>query len=163
MNWLRQGTHNPRVYLRGAEGEDFRTERKKGGFSLVEAMMGAGVLTLVLAGCFNGLGQSILISENVKSYNFSAQLLQCEMETVRALQWDEVASLGNGSFDPTVYFTNVPLRDYSCQRLISNKGSDQKEIRLTVTWKDLRGISHSREFVSYYSKEGLSDYYYRAL
>lgn len=163
MNWLKPGHQNPRIYLHRSEGEDFRTERKKRGFSLVEAMMGAGVLTLVLAGCFNGLGQAILISENVKSYNFAAQLLQSEMETVRALQWDEVVSLGDGSFDPTEHFTNIPLRDYICQRLISDNGSDQKEIRLSVTWKDLRGISHSREYVSYYSKEGLSDYYYRAL
>jgi len=163
MNKHRQGSQSPRISLRGAKGEDFRTGREQRGFSLVESMMGATVLTLVLAGCFSGLGQALLISENVKSYNFAAQLLQSEMETVRALQWGEVNSLGNGSFDPTKYFSNVPLRDYSCQRLISNKSSDQKEIRLIVTWMDLKGISHSREYVSYYTKGGLSDYYYRAL
>ena len=163
MNWHRPGSQSLRVYLRGAEGDDFRAGRKQGGFSLVESMMGATVLTLVLAGCFSGLGQALSISENVKSYNFATQLLQSEMETVRALQWGEVNSLGNGSFDPTKYFSNIPLRDYSCRRLISNKSSDQKEIRLIVTWKDMNGISHSREYVSYYSKGGLNDYYYRAL
>ena len=140
-----------------------RYAQSKRGFSLVEAMMGAGVLTMVLAGCFSGLGQALLMSENVRSYDFASQLLQSEMESVRSLQWAEVDSLGSGSFDPSVYFTDNPMRDISCQRVISDKNAWQKEIRLSVTWKDFKGISRSREFVSYYSKEGLSDYYYRAL
>ena len=140
-----------------------RYSLSKRGFSLVEAMMGASVLTLVLAGCFSGLGQALLISENVKSYDYASQLLQSEMESVRSLQWDEVDSLGSGSFDPSVYFTNNPMRDMDCQRILSDKNAWQKEIRLSVTWNDFRGISHSREYVSYYTKEGLSDYYYRAL
>ncbi len=140
-----------------------RFAQSKRGFSLVEAMMGATVLTMVLAGCFSGLGQALLMSENVKSYDFASQLLQSEMESVRSLQWDEVDSLGSGSFDQSVYFTNNPMRDIDCQRVLSDKNAWQKEIRLSVSWKDFRGISHSREYVSYYSKEGLSDYYYRAL
>ena len=137
---------------------------KKKGFSLVEFMVGSGVMTLVLAGCFSGIGQALQISENVKSGNFAAQILQSEMDEIHTLQWNEVNQLpSSGNFDPKAYFSIIPLRDYSCQRSITDLGSLQKEIRLTVSWTDLKGLSHDREYVTYYTKDGLYDYTYRAL
>ena len=141
-----------------------RNPGKKKGFSLVEFMVGSGVMTLVLAGCFSGIGQALLISENVKSGNFAAQILQSEMDEIHPLQWDEVDQLpSSGIFNPKAYFSIIPLREYSCQRSITDLGSFQKEIRLAVSWTDLKGISHSREYVTYYTKDGLYDYTYRAL
>ena len=121
-------------------------------------------MTLVLAGCFSGIGQALLISENVKSSNFAAQVLLSEMDEIHTMQWTEVDQLpSSGSFDPKAYFSIVPLRDYNCQRAVTNLGSLQKEIRLTVSWKDLKGLSQDREYVTYYTKDGLYDYTYRAL
>ncbi len=145
-----------------------RAKRKsaqgKEGFSLVELMVGSTVLTLVLAGSFSGLGQALCISEVVQSSNFASQLLQSEMDEIHLMQWNEVNRLeGTSSFDPRKNFSSVPLRDYSCTRVISQKGSSQKEVRLTVGWTDLRGKPHNREYVTYYTKEGLFDYSYRTL
>ncbi len=140
------------------------SSRNKRGFSLVEFIMGSGVMTLVLAGCFSGLGQAILISENVKSGDFAAQILQCEMDKIHNLNWNEIDGLpGSATFDPKAYFTTIPLRDYSCQREINGIGSTQKEVRLSVAWTDLKGLKHNRELVTFYSKDGLFDYTYRAL
>ena len=155
-------------------------KKKSPGFSLVEFMVGSGVMTLVLdftlhnmgtmpgcsfrSFCFSGLGQALQISENVKSGNFAAQILQSEMGEIHTLQWNEVNQLpSTGNFDPKAYFSIIPLRDYSCQRSITDLGSLQKEIRLTVSWTDLKGLSHDREYVTYYTKDGLYDYTYRAL
>ena len=141
-----------------------RSTQDKKGFSLVELMVGSTVLTLVLAGSFSGLGQALCISEVVKSSNFAAQLLQSEMDEIHLLQWDEVDNLeGTSSFDPRKNFSTVPLRDYSCTRIISPKGSFQKEIRLIVGWTDLKGMPHNQEYVTYYTKDGLFDYSYRTL
>ena len=137
---------------------------EKEGFSLVEFMIGAGVMTLVLAGCFSGIGQALLISENVKSGNFAAQILQSEMDEIHTLQWNEVDQLpGSGYFNPKLYFPIIPLRDYICQRTVTDFWGLQKEIRLTVSWRDLKGLSHDREYVTHYTKDGLYDYTYRAL
>ena len=144
--------------------QDRCSTQDKKGFSLVELMIGSAVLTLVLAGSFSGLGQAICISEVVQSSNFAAQLLQSEMDEIHLLQWNEVAILeGTNSFDPRKNFSTVPLREYSCTRIVSPKGSFQKEIRLIVKWTDLRGKRHSQEYVTYYTKEGLFDYSYRSL
>ena len=99
-----------------------------------------------------------------KSGIFASQVLQSEMDEIHTMQWTEVDQLpSSGSFDPKAYFSIVPLRDYNCQRAVTNLGSFQKEIRLTVSWKDLKGLSHDREYVTYYTKDGLYDYTYRAL
>ncbi len=144
--------------------EDRRSTQDKKGFSLVELMVGSTILTFVLAGAFSGLGQALCISEVVQSSNFATQLLQSEMDEIHLLQWDEVANLqGESNFDPRKNFSTVPLRDYSCTRIVSSKGTSQKEIRLIVEWTDLRGIRHSNEYVTYYTKEGLFDYSYRSL
>ncbi len=144
--------------------EDRPSTRVKKGFSLVDVMVGSTILTLVLAGAFSGLGQAICITEVVQSSNFATQLLQSEMDEIHLLQWDEVANLqGKDTFDPRKNFSTVPLRDYSCTRIVSSKGTSQKEIRLIVEWTDMRGKRHSNEYVTYYTKEGLFDYSYRSL
>ena len=73
---------------------------KNGGFSLVEFMVGSGVMTLVLAGCFSGIGQAIVISENVESSNFATQILQSEIDEIHTMQWSEIEQLSNqGAFN----------------------------------------------------------------
>ncbi len=141
-----------------------RSRNSKKGFSLVEMMVGSAVLTLVLAGSFSGLGQALLIQENVQSSNFATQLLQSEMDEIHLLNWSEISRLqGTGNFDPRTNFSTVPLRDYTCTRVVSTLGTTQKEIRLEVGWTDMRGKTHSQSYVTYYTKDGLFDYSYRAL
>ena len=73
---------------------------RNGGFSLVEFMVGSGVMTLVLAGCFSGIGQAIVISENVESSNFATQILQSEIDEIHTMQWSEIEQLSNqGAFN----------------------------------------------------------------
>ena len=127
-------------------------------------MVGSTVLALVLAGSFSGLGQALLIEENVQSANFASQLLQSEMDDIHLMNWNEVSSLpGRGEFDPRKNFSTIPLRDYTCSRFVTSLGSAQKQIRLQVAWTDLRGRTHSQDYVTFYTKDGLFDYSYRSL
>ena len=126
--------------------------------------MGSSVLTLVLAGCFMGIGQAMIITENMRSSNFAAQVLEAEMENLRTGTWDDIAGMRESTtFRPSRYFTDVPLRDYRCTRSITSQGDSLKEIRLSVSWTDLKGVSHSRQTVTYYARNGLNDYFYRTI
>ncbi len=141
----------------------FSIQQKKG-FSLVELMVGSTVLALVLAGSFSGLGQALMIEENVQSSNFAAQLLQSEIDEIHLLNWTEISQLPRtGSFDPEKNFSKVPLRNSICTMTVTSKSSNQKEIRLQVGWTDMRGKSHSQDYVTYYTRNGLFDYSYRVL
>jgi hypothetical protein len=127
-------------------------------------MMGSSVLTLVLAGCFIGIGQAMVISENMKNSNFAAQVLDAEMESLRSKTWDEISEIRESStFRPTRYFETVNLRDWSCERTITEPSDNLKEIKLNISWTDLKGIAHSRQMFTYYARNGLSDYFYRAI
>ena len=138
--------------------------RREGGFTLVELMMGLAVMTAILAGCFNLLGQALLASERAQDFDFVSQLLQSEMESLRTLQWRQLQQLPSaGTFNPKSYFSIVPLRDYDCRRIITQRSGLQKEVRLRVRWTDMKGSRQSREYVSYFTKDGLYDYNYRAL
>jgi hypothetical protein len=127
-------------------------------------MMGTSVLTLVLAGCFAGMGQAMVLSENVKSSNFAAQALEAEMESLRTKTWDEINAMRETTrFRSSRYFGTVILRDGLYTRSITAQSDTMKEIRLSVTWTDLKGISHTRQSVTYYARNGLSDFFYRAI
>ncbi len=152
-----------KIGLRQERSNSHSAQNKKG-FSLVELMVGSTALALVLAGSFSGLGQAMLIEENVHSSNFASQLLQSEMDEIHLMNWTEVSNLsGKGTFNPEKTFSSIPLRSPSYTRIVSSLGSSQKQIRLQVAWTDLRGKSHSQDYVTFYTKDGLFDYSYRAL
>lgn len=139
---------------------------KKRGFTLVELMMGTSVLAVILAGCFSALGQALVVSENAKQSNFVTELLQCEMNDVLTLNWQGIKKLPKKEpFDPEKYFTKIPIKNYTCQRLVKNHATiaDLKEIRLIVTWDDFKSKTRSRELMTYYSRLGLNDNHYEAL
>ena len=149
-------------YFSPAEGS--QRDRRRGGYSLVELMVGSGALTMVMAGMFGALGQAAGLTENVRSAEFATQVLQIEMEEMLLMQWEGIEAMGQTStFDPGSYFAEVPLRNYTCARTITNLEANMKEVRLTVAWQDLRGMEHQREFVTYYSKNGLYDFDYTSL
>ncbi len=142
------------------------SHKKISGYSLIELMMGTAVLTVVLAGTFSALGQALTLSEKVQHANFVTELLQSELDKIETYNWNAIISLpASGTFDPNSYFTEVPLKNYTCTRTVQNHPSftNVKEIRFTVTWEDVKGRMHSRELVNYYSKGGMNDYYYEAL
>jgi hypothetical protein len=155
----RRNTQNAR---RWSEGKS--PWQREGGFSLVELMMGSSVLTLILAGCFLGFGQAMVISENMKSSNFAAQVLEAEMEKLREKTWAEIGEIREStSFNPARHFDKVVLRDYACNRSITDRSENLKQILLTVEWTDLKGMAHTRKMVTYYARNGMNDYFYRAI
>ena len=143
------------------QAEARQKRRRLGGYSLAELMVGSGALTLVMTGMFGALGQASGLAENVRSADFAAQTLLIEMEEVLLMQWEEIEAMGtNSSFDPGTYFSEIPLRNATCARKITDVDPNMKEIRLSISWQDLHGMVHDREFVTYYSKNGLYDFDY---
>ncbi len=139
--------------------------KEKKGYSLVEVMMGTGVMTVVLAGTFSAVGQGMLMSDGVKSEEVAIQVLQTEMEDLRTLSWEEIDRLPRRSrFDPMEHFSDFPFSNYNCHRIITPVNDSQKEIRVVFSWSPTKGRkTNRREFVSYFTKGGLYDFSYRAL
>jgi 3'-phosphoadenosine 5'-phosphosulfate sulfotransferase len=86
------------------------------------------------------------------------------METLRTFSWAEIEALpASGEFTPFSGVASFTIKNLECKRIVSTVKTDQKKIRLVVKWTDSRAVQHQRAYEAYYTKEGLSDYYSRAL
>lgn len=132
--------------------------------TLMELMIALVVLGGIVTTAILAMSQGFFATEYSRNLNRVSQILQTEMETIRTYSWAEIVALNpNTTFDPFNGTTTVKMRNLVCKRIITTEKTNQKRIRLVVTWTDSRAISHQRSYESLYTKEGLSDYYSRIL
>ncbi len=127
----------------------------RGGYSLVELMVGIMILGIVLASTFAGMKQGFFLLENTRANTQVAQVLQDEMENLRAMNWSSIEALSGES----EFFESYD--GYMGQRAISTLKEDQLQVVLSVSWTDTRGIEHLSNYISNFTKEGLNDFYSR--
>lgn len=142
--------------------------RRKSGkaFTIVEVMMASTVMAfalstsvLVIMGGF----KSIDVARNM---TLASQVLQSEMERIRLMDWGDIHALqGQQNVDlATVFTSNTAIAArFSLVRTVSDvtdKIGEMKLIVLQATWTNSSGRSVSRSFTTYYTKNGLYDYYY---
>ncbi len=137
---------------------------QKGGFSFIEVIVGIVVLSLATISVLGAIGRSYALIEIARDGMRVSQILQEEIEDIKTRTWSELSLLSSSSdYSPGSEFVSVFGDRYSCSRKISNRATDQIEIRLVVSWKDNRGSSHSRETVTWITNEGLYDHSYRSI
>lgn len=120
---------------------------------------GLSTATLTMMGGFKTLD----VARNI---TLSSQILQSEMERLRLMDWTDIAAL-TGSADVdlgSVFTSDADLAGrFTLTRTVSDvtgKVGEMKEILLQVTWTTMDGRSLSRQFRTFYAKDGLYDYYY---
>ena len=129
-------------------------------YTLIELLVGVMILGIVLATAFTGMQQGFYLLENARDNTLVSQLLQSEMENLRTMNWASINLMTSpSSFLPEIgSFSELEDR-YTCQRLINTPKANQLQVVLSVVWTDSRGIDHLNNYVSYFSKDGLNDYY----
>jgi Tfp pilus assembly protein PilV len=134
----------------------------KRGVSLVEIMVEITVLALVFASSFAAIGQGIAIIESARESTRAAQILQNEIENIRTLNWSAISALPSTSnFALGSEFPSEFLTRYVCNRAITSRRTDQKEVTLTMSWTGQDGVQRNRSYFTYVTKEGINDFYYR--
>ena len=141
-----------------------KSARSQNGFTLVEVMIGMLVLSISIAGVTGLIAQSFFCLENSRKLNHVSQVLQTEIENIRTYSWAEIEAMPFWSeFEPSVGTLDLSKLNLVCERYVFDSKANQKKIRLMASWTDLRSITHTRSYETYYTKEGLSDYFSRAL
>ena len=136
--------------------------RNKAGSSLVEVMAGAMILGLVFGGAFTGVREGFTVMSNSRSTTRASQILQSEMENLRVMSWNDLVDLpAQSEFVPQTDFGSGFISQYTCTRSITDRKADQKEVVLRISWTDDKGISKSKQYLTFFSKGGLNDYYSR--
>ncbi|MDQ8183404.1 prepilin-type N-terminal cleavage/methylation domain-containing protein [Pelagicoccus sp. SDUM812005] len=144
-----------------------RFGRAKSGFTLVEMMVAIFVLGIVLAAAFSTVAQALQTVETSRDYARVAQILQSEMEDLRTMSWSQLeaqqaADGGVVSIDLTEEFNEAFGARYRAFRYIQDRYSDQKQATIWVYWWDARGNFRIKQTVSWFTENGLHDYYYRS-
>lgn len=134
------------------------------GLTLIEVVIALFVLGVVLTSSITMMGQGFLSVDHSRNLNRASQILQTEMETLRSYSWAEIDALAAESdFVPFNGAITFNMNNIVCKRILSTEKMNQKRIRLVVSWSDVSGAQRERFYEAYYTKEGISDYYSRAL
>lgn len=160
-----------------------RGRRSSSGFTVVEVMMSAFVLTLGIVTAITALQYGMRQVDTARSMTLAGQIMQSEMEILRLQNWSQIAALQTAQSSPTAPTTIDPATTitsgtataldsmlttianrYTCTRLVEDISGkpNMKRITLNVAWTGIDGRAHQLTFQTRYAKNGLSDYFYVA-
>lgn len=142
---------------------------KLAAFSLMEAMVGMGLLGTVVGALLSGFTTGFFHMQMARENLRATQIMLEKMETLRLYSWQQINS--NGFIKPTFteYYdpkaTNSQGAAYTGTLTISpaavgsSYSNDMKLVTVSINWKT-GNIKRTRAFNSYVSKYGLQDYVY---
>lgn len=133
-------------------------------------------MVLVISSAILVMQSGFKALDTARNTTLATQIIQSEMERIRMLSWTDVQRMDvsadvdlatifpqntelerkvlaqmQRTFSPLPTRTLTPLTDYSSEII---------EITVTVTWKGIDGINHSRSTKTRYCKDGLYTYYF---
>ncbi len=138
--------------------------KKPNGYSLVEVIVAAGIFALVIAGGIGGVRMGLHIVDNSRHYTRISQILQSELESLRALSWDELQALPLKSeiaIDPK--FSTAAYDAYTLQRSIVVESVSLRRIEVLVQYHTRSGQAAALKYITFFSEGGVNDYYYRVI
>jgi len=144
------------------------------GYTLIETLVGVGILALVITGGLVALGQATLLSEKSSEQVMADFLLRNEVEALRASDWPEVSGL----HDTITNYLDANSSEFGYPNLttldkealadegytaevtsaqLNSPGETGKIIfRVLVKWEDRAGRSHEEARVMVVTEGGLS-------
>ncbi len=147
--------------------------RFRGGFSLVEMIVGTAVMSLVITGGLVALGQATLLSEKSTEQVHADFILRQEVEAIRSMDWSEIDSLHDTITSYEKSNSNKPyptLQNYTADALTGMgytaevTGSELQSsdelgrsiFKILLTWKDKSGKEHQEARVLTVTEGGFS-------
>ncbi len=138
------------------------------GFTLAEVMIAFTVMVTGVAGSLTALTSSLQSIDNARCSSLAAQICQSQIERLRLFKWEDLSAKTTPTEGRAVTFNfHISDSNYSS---ISQRFQDTKEfisvhptrsdmivIKITTTWKDIKGVSHTRSMTTHYLKGGLYD------
>ena len=136
------------------------------GFTIFEVMMAAFVMTMGISTSVIGITSGLKSLDMARNLTLSSQVLQSEMERLRLMDWADINSrTGTSTVNLSSVFTDdaALATRFTLVRTISDvvgKVGEMKNIQLVCTWTGVDGRVISRQFNTFYAKNGLYDFYY---
>lgn len=133
--------------------------------------MATFVMTFGIAGALVAMQAGLKTLDVARGTTLASQLLQSEMENLRLQSWSDMEAIeGTEEVDLAVLLTDQPEAlavaegfDFVLTRTVQDvtgREGDMMELILRASWRTLDGRTLQRSFRTYYTRNGLYDYYY---
>ena len=155
MNYKRQ----PKFHAASRVISNLKLRRKSQGLTLVEVMVGMGILALAIIGTLTTASHSLVQLQTMREFSRANQILQQKMEDIRLLNFTSIQALPGTFTDPNdthgMYAGTITQQVY----LTDNNGATQS-IKLTVqvTWTGRNGRARTLTLCSVFTNYGLNTY-----
>jgi type II secretory pathway pseudopilin PulG len=129
-----------------------KRKKQEEAFTLMEVLITIFLLAVVLLTLITVFVYGFNLLSRTKQVNLATQIAHEEVEIIRNMTFDNIASLGTA-------FTNAKLSSLlNSQGTIAVEdsiGSDIKKVTVTVTW-DYRGVQLKKDVVTLIAREGIN-------
>jgi hypothetical protein len=123
-----------------------------------------GIFTIVIAGGLAGVSRGFDILGDSRNYTRVSQILQSEIEALRSLAWEDLTKLPNSALiDVDTQFDTSAYDIYTVKREIQVTADDLRRVVLIISYDNNRGRLVTLKYITFFTKGGLNDYYYRVL
>jgi type II secretory pathway pseudopilin PulG len=141
---------------------------KQKAFSLVEAVVGMGLVGIVFVALYAGISFGFSIIQLMRENLRATQIIVEKMETIRLCSWDQITSGTNLPPDFVDYYFPRGLLDkrgitYYGTLTITNANTgatydaDMRLVIISLTWTN-GGIKRTRTMSTYVAKNGMQNY-----
>lgn len=138
--------------------------RVRRGFTLIEVAMTVFVLALAITTAITTLQRAFSNLDTARNISTASTILQTEMENERLFTW---AKLTDSTYQPTLgaaYLRNPQVAGrFTLSRstaFLPGRTNLTLQVTLTVQWRNYDGRSLSRSFTTYFTQDGLNDFFY---
>lgn len=134
------------------------------GYSLVEVIVAAGIFAMVITGGIAGVRMGFQIVENSRHYTRISQILQSEVESLRALSWKELKELAAETevqIDPK--FSTAAYDAYTVHRKVVTESPSLRRVEMILEYENRNGEAVQLKYMTFFTQGGVNDYYYRTI
>ncbi len=152
---------------------------KQGGFTLAEVMVASFVMLFSITSSVVTINYGFRFMDTARKTTLASQVMQSEMERIRMLSWGAINSFPENEKEEINFEESFPnttdaekavlgtiKRTFTGIRVTTSLADYNNEIRqidITITWKGLDGVRHTRSSSTQYCKDGLYAYYYTGI
>lgn len=134
------------------------------GFTLTEVVVALGIFSMVIAGGLIGLRRGYELIGNSRDYTRISQILQSEVEALRTLAWEDLIELSdNKLIEVETQFDLSAYDAYTVRRKIYTESSTLRRVEMTVSFKNDQGRLVTLKYLTFFTKGGVNDYFYRTI
>lgn len=121
------------------------------------------ILGLTIASSLVALRIGFGMIESARDSTLASQILQSEMENLRLKNWEKLEDLEDGNFEMEKTFEPTAAGRFTCNQYVDTPSNGLLMVTLEVVWESSLGTTRNLRYATFFSREGLNDYYYREL